>query len=90
MYQFRKFRKALRFQLSSRLIIWPYAWRPAFGGLLLRTNARCVLDYEETTTDHQSGYRFDAHVFLPGEYVWIKDDDGDAHTFRVMSVEAAT
>src|SRR5262245_37558621 len=54
-------------------------------------HARWVFDYDETRTDDdESGYRFGAHVFSPGEYVSIKDDDGDVHTFRVVSVEAAT
>ena len=50
-----------------------------------------MFDYDETRTDDdESGYRFGAHVFSPGEYVSIKDEDGDVHTFRVVSVEAAT
>ena len=54
-------------------------------------HARWVFDYDETRTDDdESGYRFGTHVFAPGEYVSIKDEDGDVHTFRVMSVEAAT
>jgi hypothetical protein len=54
-------------------------------------HARWVFDYDETTTDDdESGYRFGAHVFSPGEYVSIKDDDGAVHTFRVVSVESAT
>ena len=54
-------------------------------------HARWVFDYDEARTDDdESGYRFGAHVFAPGEYVSIKDDDGDTHTFRVVSVEAAT
>ena len=36
------------------------------------------------------GTRFGSHAFAPGEYVSITEDDGDVHTFRVMSVEAAT
>jgi hypothetical protein len=54
-------------------------------------HARWVFDYDETRTDDdESGYRFGTHAFSPGEYVSIKDDDGDTHTFRVVSVEAAT
>ena len=33
---------------------------------------------------------FGTHAFSPGEYVSITEDDGDIHTFRVISVEAAT
>ena len=37
-----------------------------------------------------SGYRFGAHAFAPGEYVSIRDDGGELHTFRVLSVSNAT
>ena len=54
-------------------------------------HARWVFDYDDTTTDDdEAGYRFGAHVFAPGEYVSIRDEDGEVHTFRVASVEAAT
>ena len=40
--------------------------------------------------DDEAGYRFGTHVFVPGEYVSIKDHDNDEiHTFRVASVESA-
>ena len=54
-------------------------------------HARWVFDYNASTTDDdESGYRFASHSFAPGEYVSISEDDGELHTFRVMSVEAAT
>jgi hypothetical protein len=53
-------------------------------------HARWVFDYDENRLDDdESGYRFGAHVFMPGEYVTIRDQD-DAHTFQVISVENAT
>jgi hypothetical protein len=52
-------------------------------------HARWVFDYDETRSDDdESGYRFGAHSFLPGEYVSISDDDGEVHTFRVVSVQS--
>ena len=55
-----------------------------------KEHARWVFDYgaggEE---DDEAGYRFGAHAFVPGEYVSIRDEDGDMHTFQVVSVEAA-
>ncbi len=36
--------------------------------------------------DDEAGYRFDAHVFLPGEYVSIREHDGAMRTFFVRSV----
>jgi hypothetical protein len=52
-------------------------------------HARWVFDYDEAATDDdESGYRFATHVFRPGEYVSIRDEEGDMYTFRVASVEA--
>jgi hypothetical protein len=53
-------------------------------------HARWVFDYDDTTEDDdEAGYRFGAHAFRPGEYVSIRDEDGETHTFRVVSVESA-
>jgi hypothetical protein len=54
-------------------------------------HARWIFDYDTSRTDDdEAGYRFGAHVFAPGEYVSIRDDDDELHTFQVVSVEAAT
>jgi len=54
-------------------------------------HARWVFDYDQSTTDDdEAGYRFGSHAFAPGEYVSIREEDGDLHTFKVVSVEAAT
>ena len=54
-------------------------------------HARWVFDYDaEKTDDEESGYRFGAHAFLSGEYVSISDEDGELHTFRVVSVQPVT
>jgi hypothetical protein len=53
-------------------------------------HARWVFDYDQNRADDdETGYRFGSHAFVPGEYVSISEDDGDIHTFRVVSVEAA-
>ena len=54
-------------------------------------HARWAFHYDfAPTDDDEAGYRFGAHVFTPGEYVSISDDDSDeTHTFRVASVELA-
>lgn len=36
--------------------------------------------------DDEAGYRLGDHAFLPGEYVSIRDDDGEMHTFTVVTV----
>lgn len=54
-------------------------------------HARWVFDYDETAEDDdEAGYRFGSHAFKAGEYVSIRDEDGEMHTFVVDSVEAAT
>ncbi len=54
-------------------------------------HGRWVFDYDQTAAeDDEAGYRFASHAFQPGEYVSIRDDDGDLHTFQVVSVESAT
>lgn len=54
-------------------------------------HARWVFDYDQSAEDDdESGYRFGVHAFRPGEYVSIRNDDGEMHTFLVISVEPAT
>jgi hypothetical protein len=54
-------------------------------------NARWVFDYDQSAEDDdESGYRFGTHAFRPGEYVSIRSDDGEVHTFLVVSVQPAT
>ena len=53
-------------------------------------HARWVFDYDRNRLDDdEAGYRFGAHVFAPGEYVTLRDQDA-SHTFRVVSVEPST
>ena len=40
--------------------------------------------------DDESGYRFGTHAFRLGEYVSIRGEDGETHTYKVASVEPAT
>jgi hypothetical protein len=53
-------------------------------------HARWVFDYDSSRRDDDEvGYRFGAHIFAPGEYVSVRDDDGETHTFQVKSVQTA-
>jgi hypothetical protein len=53
-------------------------------------HARWVFDYDMSADeDDEAGYRFGAHAFRPGEYVSIRDEDGEMHTFQVATVEPA-
>lgn len=54
-------------------------------------NARWIFDYDETAEeDDEAGYRFGTHAFTHGEYVSIRDEEGEMHTFQVVSVQPAT
>ncbi|MFL5091659.1 MAG: hypothetical protein ACJ8D7_14955 [Xanthobacteraceae bacterium] len=56
-----------------------------------KEHSRWVFDYDQSAEeDDEAGYRFASHAFVPGEYVSIRDEDGDMHTFQVVSVEPAT
>lgn len=58
------------------------------GRLRRRPGGSWAFHYEtETVEDDDAGYRLGEHRFAPGEYVTIKEDDGD-HTYRVVSVRA--
>jgi hypothetical protein len=49
--------------------------------------ATWVFDYDpQRVGDEEAGYRFGAHPFVIGEYVSIRDEDGDMLTYRVSSV----
>ena len=51
-------------------------------------HGRWIFDYNpERADDDESGYRFGAHAFRPGEYVSIADEDGEMHTYKVAAVE---
>ena len=53
-------------------------------------HSRWVFDYDDSAeADDEAGYRFAAHAFTPGEYVSIRDEDGEMHTFQVVVVEPA-
>jgi hypothetical protein len=53
-------------------------------------HSRWVFDYDDSAEeDDEAGYRFAAHAFRPGEYVSLRDEDGEMHTFQVVSVESA-
>jgi hypothetical protein len=54
-------------------------------------HARWIFDYDaDSDDDDEAGYRFGAHRFAPGEYVSIRDDHGELHTFQVTSVQPAS
>jgi len=60
----------------------------AIGKLLRGPGGRYRIDYDDTRSDDdEAGFRFGEEKFVVGEYVSILEDDGDMHTFIVMSVD---
>jgi hypothetical protein len=47
-------------------------------------------DYDARThADDEAGFRFGDHAFRPGEYVSIREADGETLTFRIVDMEPA-
>lgn len=44
-------------------------------------------DIEGDEDEDEPGFRFESHLFRPGEYVSIREQDGKTRTFRVQGVE---
>ncbi len=58
------------------------------GHLVHRPGGSWAFRYDiDGDEDDEAGYRFAAHPFRPGEYVSIRDDDGEMHTFQVVTVQ---
>ena len=52
--------------------------------------ATWAFDYEgDVGIDEEAGYRFGAHAFAVGEYVSVRDADGELRTYRVAQVRPA-
>lgn len=52
--------------------------------------ANWAFDYElGTNEDEEQGFRFGAHAFSPGEYVSVRDDEGEMRTFKIVKVTPA-
>lgn len=43
-------------------------------------------DIEGDEDDDEAGYRFSSHVFKPGEYVSVREQDEEVRTFRIVTV----
>ena len=46
-------------------------------------------DLQGDADEDEPGYKFDSHVFRPGEYVSLREQDGSMRTFRIVSVKPA-
>lgn len=56
------------------------------GELLRSDRGELVFSYRAGEDDDETIYRFASHVFGPGEYVTITQNDGTDHLYRVASV----
>ncbi|HEX5958745.1 MAG TPA: hypothetical protein VFY92_08835 [Hyphomicrobiaceae bacterium] len=64
---------------------WPGAKNEV--GLLVHRGGGWAFDYDpKSTDDDEPGFKFDCHRFVPGEYVSIKERDGELRTFRIVMV----
>jgi hypothetical protein len=43
-------------------------------------------DVDGDADDDETGFKLDRHRFRPGEYVSVREHDGDLRTFRVVAV----
>lgn len=46
-------------------------------------------DIQGDPDEDEPGWKFDTHVFKTGEYVSLREQDGELRTFRVVSVRLA-
>lgn len=58
------------------------------GHLVRRPGGSWAFRYDiHGTDDDEAGYRFGEEKFEVGEYVSVREDEDEIHTFRVVSVE---
>ena len=67
---------------------------PQHGHLVHRAGgakgATWGFDYDiKSEDDDEAGYRFGDHAFTVGEYVSVRDPEGELHTFKIVHVRAA-
>jgi hypothetical protein len=50
--------------------------------------ATWTFDYDAARADDdEAGFRLGSHAIRPGEYVSVRDDEGEMHTFQVFTVK---
>lgn len=58
------------------------------GHLLHRRGGSWAFHYDiDGDEDDEAGYKLDRHTFNLGDYVSIRDEDGELHTFRVVRTD---
>lgn len=57
------------------------------GRIVRGPGGQWTFDYDDRTTiDDEVGFRLKDELFVPGEYVSVREDDGKMHTFQVISI----
>ncbi len=57
------------------------------GRILYGPHGRWAFDYDGSSDfDDEVGFRLGDEVFVPGEYISVREDDGKMHTFQIISV----
>lgn len=57
------------------------------GRILRGSGGRWSFDYDDRGDfDDEVGFRLGDEIFVPGEYVSVRENDGEMHTFQVISV----
>jgi hypothetical protein len=57
------------------------------GKIMHGPGGKWSFDYDDSTDfDDEVGFRLKDELFVPGEYVSIREDNGQMHTFQVKSV----
>ena len=62
--------------------------KDAIGLLTRGPGGRWIIDYDDSRPDDdEAGFKFEKEYFAAGEYVSIREDDGEMHTFKVIFVQ---
>lgn len=58
------------------------------GHLVHRPGGSWAFTYDiDGDEGDEAGFKLSSHLLVPGEYISIRDDDGELHTFVVVTVE---
>ena len=82
-----------RYRDECRVVRFWGAAEHEHGRLVRKTGGNWAFHYvDEGDVDvaDETGFRFTDHVFRPGEYVSIREDDGALRTFNVRRVSDVT
>src|SRR5262249_23695494 len=59
------------------------------GQLVQSGKGKWAFSYRDGEEDDEPIHRFDEHVFKEGEYLSVREPDGEMHTFKIVLVQPA-